>query len=45
MYLGGDPETEKAALDVCKEAEIQCVVKESDPAVETEYLRTGARQI
>jgi hypothetical protein len=38
ILTGGDEEAEKAALMVCNEAEITELVKDSEQAVQTEYL-------
>ena len=45
VRLGGDAENEKEAVDVCKEAEITCVVRESEEDVETMFVRTGSGQV
>ncbi|GMH35445.1 hypothetical protein BSKO_03313 [Bryopsis sp. KO-2023] len=45
ILTGGDEESEKAALEVCKEAEIGEIVRESDPQDDTVYLDTGLAQV
>ena len=41
ILTGGDKEAEAAAAEVCREAEIGVVVKQSEEAVPTSYLMYG----
>eukprot|EP00210_Caulerpa_lentillifera_P003269 g3120.t1 len=45
ILTGGDEESEKAAMEVCKEAEITELVRESSDQPETVFLRTGDQQL
>lgn len=44
ILTGGDEEAEAAAAEVCREAEITAVVKQSEEAQKTEYLKYGKPQ-
>ncbi|KAK9822016.1 hypothetical protein WJX74_000790 [Apatococcus lobatus] len=41
IFTGGDEEAEEAALEACKEAEITCIVKDSQQQPPTQYLKKG----
>lgn len=41
IFTGGDEEAEEAAVEACKEAEITCIVKDSEQQPPTQYLKKG----
>ncbi len=41
LLTGGDEESEEDLLELCKEAEINCIVRQSVEGALTEYLAKG----